>query len=249
VAPERTAQEIAGCAQEVRERIALAAARSGRGPSQVTLITVTKGHPLETILRALQAGLSCFGENYVEEARPKMDALLDQPVEWHMIGHVQSRKAREVAQGFALVHSVDSLHLARRLDRWAQGRESRLPILLECNVSGETRKYGLATAQREQWEQRLAEIRETAQLPHLQLRGLMTMAPSFADPQETRPVFRRLRELRDWLHERLEGAELGELSMGMSDDFEIAVEEGATMVRLGRALLGPRPPEERREAL
>lgn len=241
--------EIGERAQGVRARIEQAAMRAGRDPSEVTLVTVTKGHPIEVVRRALEAGLARFGENYVEEARAKMEAISAPSVEWHMIGHIQSRKAREVVQGFALVHSVDSLRLARRLSRFAEERGVDLPVFLECNVSGESRKYGWAMAQPADWERALVEIRETAELPHLRVRGLMTMAPWCPDPEKTRPVFRRLRELREWLRGRLPGLNLSELSMGMSDDFEIAVEEGATVVRIGRALLGPRPTAGDAEAL
>ncbi|MGA2110728.1 MAG: YggS family pyridoxal phosphate-dependent enzyme [Anaerolineales bacterium] len=242
MATERTVAEIREHAQAVRTRITEAAQRVGRDPSEVSLVTVTKGHPLEMVRRALEAGLTRFGENYVEEARPKIQAIPDPPAEWHMIGHIQSRKAREVAQEFSLVHSVDSLRIARRLDRFAEEAAAQLPILLECNVSGESRKYGWAMAQAGDWERALGEIRETAELSHLRVIGLMTMAPWCADPEGTRPVFRRLRELREWLRGKLPGLDLSQLSMGMTDDFEIAVEEGATMVRIGRALLGPRSP-------
>ncbi|MGD0575892.1 MAG: YggS family pyridoxal phosphate-dependent enzyme [Anaerolineales bacterium] len=241
--PELTAAEIRERAEAVRARITRAAQRAGRNPSEVTLVTVTKGHPVEVICRALEAGLTRFGENYLEEARPKMQAVTGPQIEWHMIGHIQSRKAREVAHEFTWIHSVDSLRLARRLDRFALERGARLPILLECNVSGEIRKYGFAMAQAADWEGALAEIRETAQLEHLRLLGLMTMAPWSEDPQAARPFFRRLGELRDWLRGKLPGSGLSELSMGMSDDFEIAVEEGATIVRIGRAILGPRSAE------
>jgi pyridoxal phosphate enzyme (YggS family) len=241
--PELTAAEIRERAEAVRARITRAAQRAGRNPSEVNLVTVTKGHPVEVTRRALEAGLTRFGENYLEEARPKMQAVPGPQIEWHMIGHIQSRKAREVAHEFTWIHSVDSLRLARRLDRFALERGARLPILLECNVSGEVRKYGFAMAQAADWEEALAEIRETAQLEHLRVLGLMTMAPWSEDPQEARPFFRRLAELRDWLRGKLPGSGLSELSMGMSDDFEIAVEEGATIVRIGRAILGPRSAE------
>lgn len=225
----------------VLERIHAAARRAGRDASAVRLVVVTKGHSAQTVRLAVEAGAVLLGENYAEEGLQKQQAL-DFPagVEWHMIGHVQSRKAALVAGHYAIVHSLDSLKLARRLDRAAADLGRLLPVLLECNVSGETTKYGFPCTQDSlSWESDLADI---VKLPHLEVRGLMAMAPYSDDPQAARPFFARLRRLRDRLAERFPAQSWVELSMGMSADFETAVEEGATLVRVGEAILGPRPP-------
>ena len=222
----------------VRERLAAAAARAGRNPSDITLVAVTKTHPVEALLAAYELGVRHFGENRVEEAAAKLpafkQAVADPAVVFHMIGHVQSRKAEEVAALFDRVHSVDSAKLAARLSRLAA---RPLPILVEVNVSGEESKYGLAAARREEL---FGVIEAIAPLPNLRLDGLMTMAPLVADPELTRPVFRALRELRAELEARYPGLTLPQLSMGMTDDYEVAIEEGATLVRIGRAIFGER---------
>ncbi|MCC7353436.1 MAG: YggS family pyridoxal phosphate-dependent enzyme [Anaerolineae bacterium] len=227
----------------VQERIAAAARRAGRAPAGVTLVAVTKTHPPEVVEAAYLAGLRHFGENRVEEAAPKIEAvaawLVGQKLEadppaWHMIGHMQSRKAEDAVGPYALIHSVDSLKLARRLDRFASETGRRLPILLEINVSGEASKYGFTPAEV------AAALAEIVALPSLHVQGLMTMAPIVADPEETRPVFRALRALRDDLARRFPQMDGRHLSMGMTDDFEVAIEEGATIVRVGRAIFGER---------
>ncbi len=232
----------------VQERIEAAARQAGRDPAEVTLVAVTKTHPLPVVEAACRLGLRHLGENRVEEARDKIPALADRlpPAEqpqWHMIGHLQRRKAREAVALFDIIHSVDSLRLAQRIDRMAGERGKTMPILLEINVSGEPTKYGYhmgphadAAAQATFWEQ----VAQIVELPHLHVRGLMTMAPIVADPEEARPVFIALRRLRDELQERLPQADWQELSMGMTDDFEVAIQEGATMVRIGRAIFGSR---------
>ncbi len=225
---------------EVLDRIQRAAARSGRPSNAVRLIAVTKAQPIVVAAAALEAGLTRLGENYVEEALEKI-AALGPGVEWHMIGHVQRRKAREAAAHFALVHSVDSLALAQRLDRMAGEAGRRLPVLLECNVSGEATKFGFAARSAGERSALVPAVKEILRLPNLELEGLMTVAPVGPAAEAARPVFASLRELRDWLCGELGQPAWPELSMGMSDDFEVAVEEGATLVRIGRALLGPRP--------
>ncbi len=231
----------------VRERIAEAALRAGRAPEEVLLVAVSKTFDAASVRAAWEAGQRDFGENYVEEAQAKMAALAKLPeLRWHMIGHVQSRKARDVAGHFWLVHSVDSLRLARKLSE-------RLPagatqdILLECNVSGETSKSGFALAN---WPRDpgcfaafAADVGAIMALPGLRLRGLMTMAPLVHHPDEARPIFARLRALRAALQDRFPEAPAetwAHLSMGMSDDFEAAIAEGATIVRIGRAIFGTR---------
>jgi pyridoxal phosphate enzyme (YggS family) len=237
--------DIAANLARVQARIQAAARRAGRDPAGVTLVAVTKTRPLDAMQAAYQAGVRNFGENRVEEGSLKIPALNDwaaaEPPIWHMIGHLQSRKAADALAHFDVVHSVDSLKLAERLSRLAEGADrTPLPILLECNVSGEASKYGFELSR---WqasrEIRLAffdVVRNINRLPRLRLQGLMTMAPLVTEPEQARPVFAALRLLRDALAEELPDVEWRHLSMGMTDDFEVAVEEGATLVRVGRAL-------------
>ncbi|MEK7874050.1 MAG: YggS family pyridoxal phosphate-dependent enzyme [Chloroflexota bacterium] len=220
--------------QAILQRIARAAERAHRVPSDVTLVAVTKTIAPPDIERAFRLGVRHFGENRVQEAEGKIAALahLRPHITWHMVGHLQSNKARMAVLLFDMVQSVDSFSLAQELSRRAakpRGHGTRpLPILLEVNVAGEASKSGFSP-------DAVAEaVQSVARLPNLELRGLMTVAPLAADPETVRPAFRRLRELRDALG-------LRELSMGMTDDFEVAIEEGATMVRIGRALFRERP--------
>jgi len=232
--------DIASNLGTVRARIAAAARRADRNPAEVRLVAVSKGASPEAIRRAHDAGQRDFGENRVEEALPKMEALKDlEGICWHMVGHIQSRKARLIVPAFAWVHSVDRVKIARLLDREAEAHGQRLPVLLECNVSGEATKEGWHLAERSLWATLTSEVTEVASLPHLEVRGLMTMAPWSADPETARPVFRKLRALRDHLSGTVPGR-WDEFSMGMTDDFEVAIEEGATIVRIGRAIFGPR---------
>ncbi len=231
-------EELRDNLKRVQENIARAAARAGRDSTAITLVAVSKTQPVAALIAAYELGVRHFGENRVEEAEEKIaafrEAIADRAVAFHMIGHVQSRKADEVAAFFDCVHSVDSVKLAARLSRFAV---KPLPILLEVNVSGEDSKYGLAAARREELFDAVEAI---APLPNLRLDGLMTMAPLVADPELTRPVFRTLRELRDELEAHYPRLSLPQLSMGMTDDYEVAVEEGATLVRVGRAIFGER---------
>jgi hypothetical protein len=224
---------------QLRRRIRAACERVGRDPAGVRLVAVTKGFAPQTIRLAAQAGLRQIGENRVEEARAKQAALADLSLEWHLIGHLQSRKAPLVPGAFQLVHSVDRLKIAGLLDQRADQAGVRLPVLLQCNVSGEAAKGGWRLAEASAWESALPELNRVSSLPHLQVRGLMTMAPLSADPEAVRPVFRRLKGLQAFLRDRIAG-DWGELSMGMTDDFEVAVEEGATLLRIGRAIFGER---------
>jgi len=224
----------------VQDRIAAAAARAGRDRSTITLVAVSKTHPVEELLAAYDLGVRHFGENRVEEASVKLPAFKltigDPAVVFHMIGHIQSRKAEDVATLFDRVHSVDSVKLAQHLTRFAK---RPLPILLEVNVSGEESKYGFDGARRAELFEAIEVI---SQLPNLQLDGLMTMAPLVENPEEARPVFRALRELRAEIAAHYPALTLPHLSMGMTDDFEVAIEEGATLVRVGRAIFGERSP-------
>lgn len=233
--------------QSVHERITAAARRAGRDPDQVTLVAVTKNQPREAIATAFDLGLRDFGENRVEEAEAKIPAL-PAGITWHMIGHVQSRKAKLVVPLFQIVHSVDGVRLAARLSRLCNENEegTRLPVLLQVNVSGEESKYGLAA---ERWaedgaqrRELLAAVAEIIALPGLEVQGLMTMAPIVSDPEQVRPVFAALRNLRDELAGIYPKAAWHHLSMGMTDDFEVAVQEGATLVRIGRAIFDPDQP-------
>lgn len=233
--------------QQILERIERAARRAGRNPADVRLVVVTKTHPVQVIWPAIQAGARCLGENYADEAVPKILAIREIPggsgasqVQWHMIGHVQGRKAGLVCQNFDYLHSLDSLKLACRLSRFCTDLGRRLPALLEFNVSGEQSKSGLLAWQEESWPGLLPEIEEVASLPGLEIHGLMAMAPFLPNPEDARPYFQRLRRLQGFLSAHLPQVDWGELSMGMSADFEVAIEEGATWVRVGTAILGER---------
>lgn len=225
----------------VLDQIAQAASRSRRDPDQIRLVVVTKTQPLEIVQAAIEAGVRLLGENYPEEGVMKIQSLPAQTgVEWHMIGHVQSRKARLVADHFALLHSLDSLKLARRLDRFAQDADRVLPVLLELNVGGEESKSGWDASDDAGWDAILPEVAELLALPHLRLQGLMTMPPLEIDAQDSRRYFQRLRSLRDRLASRFPKGDWHELSMGTSSDFQVAIEEGATLVRIGTAIVGAR---------
>ncbi len=235
--------------RSVQDRIAAAARRVGRDPAEVALVAVTKTQSPHVIRATYDLGLRHFGENRAEEAEVKVGALPDD-ITWHMIGHVQSRKAKQVASLFHVIHSVDRVKLAQRLDRFCADLAEPLPVLLEFNVSGEASKDGMAadrwTKDRSQREAALSIVKEVVTLPHLQVRGLMTIAPIVTDPEEARPVFVRLRRLRDELVEAFPYTDWHHLSMGMSDDFEVAIEEGATLVRVGRAIFAPDLPPWRK---
>lgn len=238
--PDEQVNRLAANIAAVRARIEAAARQGGREPGEITLVAVTKTHPAELAAAAVIAGQADLGENRTEEALPKMQALGGMQVRWHMIGQVQSRKAGAVAQaGFALVHSVDTFKLASRISRSAVEAGKRQAVLLECNVSGEESKAGFAAYAPDRWEALLPDLEPLGALPGLEVRGLMTMAPIVAHPDEARPYFSRLRALRDFLRLRV-GVEWPELSMGMTDDFEAAIAEGATLVRIGRAIFGER---------
>ena len=217
----------------IRERIARAAERSGRDPGEVTLVAVTKAHPLDAVRAALAHGLFDLGENRVEDLAEKAAAVGDTRVRWHMIGHLQSRKAARVVGVAGLVHSVDSLRLARRVSNAAEEAGGRQAVLIQVNTSGEETKSGL------QGREIGGDLWEILELPGLQIRGLMTMAPLTHDETVLRGTFRALREINDELRGS-DGYTAEELSMGMTNDFEIAIEEGSTMIRLGTALFGGR---------
>jgi len=216
--------------QAVRQTIARSAERAGRDPIEVVLVAVTKGFPVERIREALGVGLRILGENRVQEALPKIDEIGPADVDWHLIGHLQTNKVKFIEGRFRMVQSLDSVGLAEALDR---RMPSPLDVLIEVNVAQEPQKTGASPAD----VPALAAAVNAAE--HLRLRGLMTIAPMVDDPAAVRPVFRQLRALRDTTSQQL-GVALPVLSMGMTDDYAVAVEEGATMLRLGRALFGPR---------
>lgn len=241
---------IAGRLEAVRARIAAACARAGRSPEGVTLVAVSKTHPAQSILDAIAARQTHFGENRIEEAAGKIaavNAAAPLPVTWHMVGHVQSRKAHDVAATFGWVHSLDSEKIAARYSRAiAENPAHRGPLscLIQVNVSGESSKSGFPAwawqtdrAMRQTlWE----TIGRMIVLPGLHLAGLMTMAPVVEDAEQARPVFAALRRLRDALRAEFPSCGWEALSMGMTDDYEVAIEEGATLVRIGRAIFGER---------
>jgi len=216
----------------VHDRIVAAAGRAGIDAASVTLVAVSKMMPVSVIQTALDAGVKIFGENRVQEARDKI-ATLGGRATWHLVGHLQTNKAKIAVQLFEVIHSLDSLKLAEALDRSGQQLGKTVRCLLEVNLGGEESKTGTS-------EEAVRPLLEAAmQLTHLRIEGLMAIPPFLPDPEQVRPFFRRLRGLRDKLAQ--EGFGLSQLSMGMTHDFEVAIEEGATMVRIGTAIFGPRP--------
>lgn len=219
---------------KIWESMSQAAGRAGRSPSDIRLVAVSKTVGVDAIRKAVEAGVTIFGESYIQEARPKIPQI-NGPVRWDFIGHLQRNKVRHAVGLFHMIHSVDSLALAQEINRMAMNREQGVRILVEVNMSGEKAKSGIDPAGAGDL------VREMASLPHLSLEGLMTMPPYSDDPENSRAYFRALRNLRDRLNEGFRGAlALKELSMGMSSDFEVAIEEGATLIRVGTAIFGER---------
>ena len=234
-----TVEDVAERLASIRRRIASAAARSGRDPGRVSVIGVTKTQPLSTVRTVLAVGLLDIGENYAQELLAKNQELASTSLaslmpRWHMIGHLQRNKASLVVPFAAMIQSVDSERLAREIDRQAQRSTRRMPILLQVNTSGEASKFGVDP------EGAIPLAERIERLPNLDLAGLMTIAAPLDNVEELRPMFRQLREIRDALSEIL-ARHLEHLSMGMTDDFEVAVEEGSTMIRVGSGLFGRRP--------
>ncbi|MCY4439224.1 MAG: YggS family pyridoxal phosphate-dependent enzyme [Deltaproteobacteria bacterium] len=228
--------DITGNCQRVMEAIADVAARSGRDPQQVKLLAATKTQPAPAVRAAIEAGVRLVGENYVQEAQAKKEAVGGM-AEWHLIGHLQSNKARAALGLFSVIQSLDNLRLARILDREARERNCDVDVLMEVNLAGERSKTGVA-------EEGLAPLlREGSGLSRIRVKGLMIVPPFAEDPEASRPYFRKLRELRDSLNQLgLPNVALEELSMGMTHDYRVAVAEGSTLVRVGTALFGPRSP-------
>jgi pyridoxal phosphate enzyme (YggS family) len=221
---------------EIRERVEAAAERSGRLGSSVRVVAVSKYRTVEEIEEALDAGVEEIGENRVQEAEHKYPLLQGRQMTWHLVGHLQSNKAKRAVQMFAWIHSVDSHKLAERIDRLAKEIGKRQRVLVQVDLAGEETKAGLPAAQL------FEALEKMGRLEHLSVEGLMVLPPYLSDPEDVRPFFSRLRALRDEAVERnLLGSRLEELSMGMTHDFEVAIEEGATMVRIGTAIFGERP--------
>jgi len=221
---------------DVRARIARAAGRAGRDPASIRLVAVSKTFPADYVRAAADAGQIDFGENKVQEALAKMDETADLPLQWHLVGHLQSNKARKAGARFDVVHSIDDAALIARLDEAAAAAGRRVEVLVQVDLAGETTKYGAG-------ENELLSIFTAARTARaVQVSGLMLIPPAVDDPEQARPFFRRLRAVRDRLRdEGVEPAMLNELSMGMTHDFEVAIEEGATIVRIGTAIFGSRP--------
>jgi len=223
------------------DRIAAAAKKAGRDADSIKLVVVTKSQPLEIVRAAIEAGVKILGENYPEEGATKIQSLPQaSAVEWHMIGHVQSRKAQLVARNFNMIHSLDSLRLANRLDRLCREAGRILPALLEFNVGGEESKSGWLAWDENHWPELMKEVAEIFTLSHLQVCGLMTMPPIGETAEFSRPFFQKLKRLQGFLAGQFPQIDFSELSMGTSLDYEVAVEEGATLVRVGTAIVGSR---------
>jgi len=228
---------LAANLESIRQRLATACERAGRQPSSVALLAVTKTHPPETVAEAARLGLTLFGENKIQEAKAKIPHCPGR-LRWHMIGHLQTNKCRDAVDLFEMIHGVDSLHLAEELNKRAEQAAKTMPILLEVNSGGEASKFGYSA------DKLLADLTQLNALSRLEIHGLMTIPPWAANPEKTRSSFRQLRELKERCEQAL-GAPLPHLSMGMSGDFEVAIEEGATIVRVGTALFGARPKAEK----
>lgn len=226
--------------EKVKTRIFQAAKRSGRDGSDITLVAITKQKPAAIIKALAENGITKIGESYLQEAVFKIDLLGDLDIEWHMVGNIQRGKEKHIVSRFDLVHSVGAIRTAQELDKYASLANKTLPAFLELNVSGESTKQGWEIKDNESLERLLPEFEEILDYSSLKVIGLMTMAPYSSNPEDARPYFKRMREIREFLSSVLPTADLNDLSMGMSGDFEVAIEEGATVVRIGTALVGPR---------
>ena len=220
--------------KKVLERIRSLALQAGRNPEDIILVAVTKTWPVETIEEVIRAGARVLGENYVQEALPKVEAIRNR-VEWHFIGHLQSNKAKFVVNRFNVIESVDSISLAKELNKQAEKQGIDVDVLVEVNLAGEESKSGIKPEEIERF------LREISQFKRIKVKGLMTIPPYFSNPEDSRPYFKRLRELKGKLaNTSIPDISLQHLSMGMSNDFEVAIEEGATIVRVGTAIFGVR---------
>jgi len=224
----------------VLERIQNSAKTAGRDPKNITLLAVTKKKPASVVKILSDFGIKRIAESYLKEALFKIDLLKEFNIEWHMIGAIQQGKEKEIAAKFTEVHSLESTKTANKLDKYAKLYERTLPVYLEFNVSGEETKHGWGAWNEKQWAGLIPELSEIFDLSNIKVKGLMTMAPYSNNPQDARPYFQRLRQLRDYLAREFPRSNLNCLSMGMSGDYEVAIEEGATVLRIGSALVGPR---------
>ena len=226
--------------EKIQQRISQAAEACGRHPDDVRLVAVSKTMPKEMLAQAVEAGVDTLGENYVQEAREKFNQLYTLPVAWHFIGHLQSNKAKYVVKIFDLIHSVDSLKLAREINKQAKKIDKIQEILVQVNISQEDSKSGTHV------ESTVDTIRDISSLENVAVKGLMTMPPFFNAPEKVQPFFKALRELRDKVDaENIPNVSMHELSMGMTGDFEVAIQEGATLVRIGTAIFGERHSQEK----
>lgn len=235
--------DIAANIADVRETIEASAARAKRSTDEITLVAVSKTMPIDFIEAAMAAGLTDFGENRIEEAESKILAFKPKPPRWHMIGHIQSRKVKDIVPLFDVVHSVERFKIAQKLSQEAAAAGKTMPIFLEINISGEEAKDGFNAVD---WQKKpevkaalFEELHQVFSLPSLDFRGLMTMAPYYDEAEATRPVFAELAALREALRQEFK-LPLPDLSMGMTNDYTVAIEEGATIVRIGRAIFGER---------
>ena len=227
-------QELTDNIARVREQIASAAKKAGRNPDEITLVAVSKTVPVEQIVEAYKLGINNFGENYLQEALPKISSFSKQDVSWHMIGHLQSNKVNKVVPNFQYIHTVDSVDLAQKLDLHAKKIGKVIKILLQVNITGEKNKSGMTQGET------INAAKEIIKLTFVSAVGLMTIPQFSGNPEDARPVFRSLRLLRDRLKNELPESRWEHLSMGMSNDFTIAIEEGATIIRVGQAIFGAR---------
>lgn len=230
-------QRLAG----IRAQMASTAAACGRNVAEISLLVVSKAQPVEKMLAAYQAGVRQFGENYPEETQRKIDEIQGiDDIEWHMIGHLQSRKAKIIVSSFAMLHSLDSLSLAEKLNRQLVENQRTLPVLLEMNVGGEDSKGGWDAWDETRWEELYPVVERLQEMQGLHIRGLMAMPPWSENPEDSRPYFQRLRRLRDTLAGRYSTARWDDLSIGTSGDYPVAIQEGATFIRIGTAIMGRR---------
>jgi pyridoxal phosphate enzyme (YggS family) len=226
---------------DVLDRIDRAADASEWDPEEIKLVVVTKGHPVSALRSVIRAGAKVIGENYVQEAVEKIHTLSNfHEIEWHMIGHIQSRKSRDVVQNFDYIQSVDRMKIVRRINQAAIAAGRNIPVLIEFNVSGEDSKFGFPAWNQGNWSELVDVLSLLVDMKGITVRGLMTMPPFFDQPDLVRQFFKKLRTLREYLRIKIPEIGWDELSMGMSGDFEAAIQEGATIVRVGTAIMGPR---------
>ena len=237
----RLEEKIRDNLADINHKISCAVKVSGRSADEISILAISKRQPVEVIGAAYHCGLRAFGESYVQEALEKMRYFCDfAGMRWEMVGHVQSRKASQVAENFHVLHSLDSLKLANLLSQFRPKSMAPLEVFLQVNIGDESSKTGFAAKDETDWQNLVLVVKQVLQLKGLNLVGLMAMPPLFADPQDSRPYFVKLRQLKDYLNDQVNKAALTQLSAGTSADFQIAIEEGATVIRIGERLLGPR---------